>query len=162
MPELRSPHPDAASDAAPDVSPGTGTDSGRPRWWSPAMVGVGLAAGCGAILAIDPQDSGVPICWSQAFLDIDCPLCGGLRCTNALLRGDIAAALDHNVLAAVALPVIAVLWAVWLYRSIRGEEFRLPKPPVWVIGAATVAVVAFTVARNLDASGWIGWLGSTA
>ena len=111
---------------------------------------------------VDPRDSGVPICWSQGVFGIDCPLCGGLRCTNALLRGDLTAAADHNVLLAVALPVVAVVWAVWLYRSIRGQDLRLPRLPRWLIGAAAVVVVAFTVARNIDASGWIGWLGSTA
>ena len=155
MADLRAPHPET-------LEHGTAGDDARPRWWAPAMVGAGLAAGCGVILAVDPQDSGVPICWSQAFLGVDCPLCGGLRCTNALLRGDIAAALDHNVLAAAALPVLAVLWAVWLYRSIRGETFRLPRLPRWLIGVAAVLVVAFTVVRNIDASGWVGWLGSTA
>ena len=134
----------------------------HPLWRAPALVGAGIAAGCAAIALVDPQDSGVPICWSQGVLGIDCPLCGGLRCTNALLRGDLAAAADHNVLLAIALPVIAVVWAVWLYRSIRGERFRLPAVPHWLIGVAAVAIVAFTVVRNMDASGWIGWLGSTA
>lgn len=134
----------------------------RPLWRAPALIGAGVAAGCAAIAMVNPTDSGVPICWSQAAFGIDCPLCGGLRCTNALLRGDLAAAADHNVLLAVVLPVIAVLWAVWLYRSLRGESFRLPSVPRWVIGVAAVTVLAFSVARNLDASGWIGWLGSTA
>ena len=44
-----------------------------------------------AVIWANPTDSGVPICWSQAAFGIDCPLCGGLRCTNALLRGDLAA-----------------------------------------------------------------------
>lgn len=134
----------------------------RPLWRAPALIGAGVAAGCAAIAMVNPTDSGVPICWSQAAFGIDCPLCGGLRCTNALLRGDLAAAADHNVLLAVVLPVIAVLWAVWLYRSLRGESFRLPSVPRWMIGVAAVTVLAFSVARNLDASGWIGWLGSTA
>lgn len=131
-------------------------------WWSPAVVGAGIAVGCAAIAIVDPKDSGVPICWSQAALGIDCPLCGGLRCTNALLRGDIAAAADHNVLLAVALPVVAVLWVIWMIRSVRGERFTLPAVPRWLLTVAAVVVVAFTVTRNLDASGWIGWLGSTA
>ncbi len=148
---------------APATSPvASAADAGPPRWMAPALVGAGLAAGCGVILALDPQDSGVPICWSQGVFGIDCPLCGGLRCTNALLRGDLAAAADHNILLAVVLPVVAVLWAFWLYRSIRGESFRLPAVPRWLIGVAAAVVVAFTVARNVDATGWIGWLGSTA
>ena len=138
------------------------TEVARPLWWAPALVGAGVAAGCAAIAMVDPSDSGVPICWSQAVFGIDCPLCGGLRCTNALLRGDIAAAADHNVLLAVALPVITVIWAVWLYRSIRGERFRLPAPPKWLIGTGALLILAFTVARNVDSTGFIGWLASTA
>jgi len=146
----------------PDIVVDGPAQPDHPLWRAPALVGAGIAAGCAAIALVDPQDSGVPICWSQGVFGIDCPLCGGLRCTNALLRGDLAAAADHNVLLAIALPVIAVVWAVWLYRSIRGERFRLPAVPHWLIGVAAVAIVAFTVVRNMDASGWIGWLGSTA
>lgn len=145
-----------------DTAVDSPTEIAGPLWRTPALIGAGVAAGCAVVAVVNPTDSGVPICWSQGVFGIDCPLCGGLRCTNALLRGDLTAAADHNVLLAVALPVIAVLWAVWLYRSIKGERFRLPSPPKWLIGAAAILVLAFTVARNVDSSGWIGWLASTA
>ncbi len=90
---------------------------------------------------------------------IDCPLCGGLRATNALMRGDWFAAADHNVLVAVVLPVLAVLWAVWMVQSLRNRPFRLPAVPRPALYAGIAVLVAFTVLRNLDvSSGWIHWL----
>lgn len=136
-------------------------DAGRPRWQAPAIVGAAAAAGTAAIVAVNPTDTGVPICWSQSMLGIDCPLCGGLRCVNALARGDLVAAVDHNVLAAVALPVAALVWAWWMVRSLQDRPFRLPNVPVWALTLLAVLVAAFTIARNLDAGPAVEWLAST-
>lgn len=133
----------------------------RPRWVAPVATGAALACGCAAVALWNPGDGGTTVCWSKSVFGIDCPLCGGLRATNSLLRGDWLAAADHNVLVAVALPVLAVLWVVWLVRSLQDRPFRLPSVPgpVWV--GVAVLLVAFTVVRNLPAdSGWIHWLAS--
>lgn len=125
------------------------------------MTGGLVAAGCAAIAVIDPSDSGVSVCWSKSLLGIDCPLCGGLRATNSLLRGDWLAAADHNVLLAVALPVVAVVWLVWLVQTLRGGDLRLPRLPKPAWWAVLALLVVFTVVRNLPAdSGWIHWLAS--
>jgi len=125
----------------------------------PLATGAALAFGSALIAVADPSDTGTPICWSRSVFGIDCPLCGGLRATNAMVRGDWFAAADHNVLVAVVLPVLALLWAVWMVQSLRDRPFRLPAVPRPAIYAGIVALVAFTVLRNLDvASGWIHWL----
>ena len=43
------------------------------------------------------------VCPFKAVTGWDCPFCGGLRGTYALIHGDVATALDRNVL----LPVLA-------------------------------------------------------
>lgn len=133
-----------------------------PRWAAPAATGALLAGGCTAILLVDPADGGAPVCASQLLFGLDCPMCGGLRCVNAMLRGDVLAAADHNVLLAVALPVAAAVWVVWTVASMRGRALRWPRLPLWSPIVAGVLVAAFTVARNVDAGGWVGWLASTA
>ena len=92
---------------------------------------------------------------------MDCPLCGGLRATNALVRGQFGVAADHNVFVAVALPLVAVVWIAWIAAQMVGRPFRLPKVPNWLIGALAVAALAFTIARNMGGPPWVDWLAST-
>jgi hypothetical protein len=132
---------------------------------APVAVGAATVCGCAAIALIDPGDSGTAVCWSKSLFGVDCPLCGGLRCVNALVRGDWAAAADHNVLLAVALPLLAVAWAVWLVRSLRGRPApdwmrRLAHPSVAVGVAIGVFLLAFTVVRNVGGPEWAEWLNS--
>jgi Protein of unknown function (DUF2752) len=138
------------------------TGTAAPRWRTPLLAGVAAACGCVAIAVVDPTDSGVPICWSQAVFGVDCPLCGGLRATNSLMRGDLLAAADHNVFVAVGLPLVAVVWIAWVAAQLLGRPFRLPRVPRPVIAVLAVAVVTFTVARNYTSPGWIDWLGSSS
>ena len=124
-----------------------------------AAAGAGWSAGGGANSV---TDGGAPLCWSKGFLGVDCPFCGGLRCVNSLVRGDWLAAADHNVLLAVLLPAPAVLWVVWLVKSVRCEQFRLPplSRMAWV--GIVVFLVAFTVVRNVGGPAWPDWTNSGA
>ncbi|WP_298179379.1 DUF2752 domain-containing protein [Saccharomonospora sp.] len=62
---------------------------------------VAVALGTGALA--------IP-CWFQAATGLDCPFCGGSRALGALLEGDLAGALDHNLFAVVVLlPLVAVV-----------------------------------------------------
>ncbi|MFN7148933.1 MAG: DUF2752 domain-containing protein [Microthrixaceae bacterium] len=161
--------PSATDPSVDDVGPGTGDAAGTtfdphaehddadghdhgaaPDWRRGARVGGVVAVGAAAIALVNPRDSGVPVCWSQGVFGVDCPLCGGLRCVNSLARGDLIAAADHNLVLAVALPVVVVAWAVWMVWAVRGRRFSFPSVPRWVWTIAAVAVVAFTVARNMD------------
>jgi hypothetical protein len=113
-----------------------------------------------AVALVNPGDQGVPVCWSQAIFGVDCPFCGGLRCTNALLRGHLGEALDHNVVLAAALPVMGLLWVWWVARQWRGVTDPAPRVPRWLTVTAAVLLVAFTVVRNLGGPAWARWLHS--
>lgn len=108
----------------------------------------------------DPGDNGVPLCWSRSVFGVDCPFCGGLRATNALLRGHFGAALDHNVILAVVLPVTVLMWVWWLSRQWRGTATEAVKVPRWISASAVILLVAFGIARNLRGSTWTRWLNS--
>lgn len=122
----------------------------------------GLLAGAAAvgIAVLNPTDSGVTICASQRLFGIDCPFCGGLRCVNSLMRGDFAAAADHNVVLAIGLPIVAITWVAWFVAQATGRDIKISEPPNWVIGIVAVFMVAFTVIRNVNGPAWVTWLGS--
>lgn len=140
----------------------------RRRWVAPLVVGAAGACACAAVAVWNPGDGGTPVCWSQGVLGVDCPFCGGLRAANSLLRGDLAAALDHNVLLAVAMPLLALAWLVWLVRSLQDRPFpdrlrRILHPPTPVLVGLGVLLLGFAVVRNLDGGpAWVTWLHSTA
>lgn len=135
----------------------------RPRAWVvPGAVGAAMALATLGVASADPTDSGPVICLSRSLFDLDCPLCGGLRCVDALARGDLLAAADHNVVLAVVLPLLVGAWVWWLIAALRRRALHLPRVPhaVWI--ACCVALVAFTVVRNLGDVGWIGWLAASS
>lgn len=94
------------------------------------------------------------MCPFHAATGLWCPLCGGLRMSNALIQGDLGAAFALNPLLVVTLGAASVLWLsdrvlgrtrLWnLIRSARAQR----------IGAVVLAV--FTLARNLPGFTWLG------
>ena len=119
-----------------------------------------LGAVTAYVAAVDPSEAGVwPPCPSRVLLGIDCPGCGGLRGTHDLLRGDVVAAMDHNLLVPVILAVAGLALALWLLPLV-GRPARRLAPPRWLATAAVVVVTAFTVLRNLPVPA-LEWLGSS-
>lgn len=114
-----------------------------------ASIGIGIVA---------PDDYGTPICPSAAYFGVDCPLCGGTRAVGQFMRGNVMAALDHNVLVGVWLPVAIVGWIYWTIASLRGRSIKWPSMSVRQGIALVVFLVAFTVVRNLDVAEWTRWL----
>jgi hypothetical protein len=109
----------------------------------------GFAAFTGYVYLMDPDKGGVyPQCPSRVLLGIDCPACGGLRGTNALLHGRVREALDHNLLLPLLLTAIAVGLGSWMLPLVGRPERQL-RVPRWLLVTLAVVVVAFTVARNL-------------
>lgn len=123
-----------------------------PAHLAPALVAVGAAAGCAVLAAHDPADGGYPTCPTRALTGLDCPGCGALRGMHRLLSGDVLGALGYNALMVLALPFLVAAYLVWALRSAGvpvsvGGDGRVPA------GAVLVAVVLFTIARNLPVAG---------
>ncbi len=120
----------------------------------------GAVVGLAYIGVVDPNQPGhYPLCPLRALFGIDCPGCGLLRGTHDLVTGNVAGALDNNLLLLVFVPVLAVLWVRWLRRSWRGsrpavtyEQFR--RSNALMVGAL-VFVLIFGVVRN-----FVPYLGS--
>lgn len=117
---------------------------------------LGRAGGLASVAAVtayvglvDPSSDGVyPLCPSRSLFGIDCPACGGLRGTHDLLRGDIAGALDHNLLLPLLLVIYGVAIGLWL-RPLIGRAVRPVRVPRWVITTGIAVAVGFTVLRNI-------------
>jgi hypothetical protein len=125
----------------------------RRRLLAPLAAGAAALAGCVLVFAIDPNEPGhYPVCPTRAILGIDCPGCGLMRGTHDLLHGNIAGAVDHNLLIPVLLPLVLLLWLGWLKRASTGirpavtrARFRR-RNRLLVIGL--VILLAFGIVRN--------------
>ncbi len=131
-----------------------------PRWVAPVAVGVVVLAGCVALAVADPARRAElsPGCPFRTLTGLDCPGCGGTRAVYALLQGDPARAVDHNVLTLLLLPVLVWGWVGWLAATLgwRRDTPQIRPRLAWMIAGS---VVVFWIARNLA---WTSWLGSTA
>ena len=134
---------------------------GRRRRLLPPMAALaGTVAGLGYLAAVDPNQPGhYPLCPTRALFGVDCPGCGLMRGTHDLVTGNLAGALDHNVLIVGIVPLAVVLWLRWFGRSWRGEtpnvtyaQFRR-RNAVMIVGL--VLVLIFGVVRN-----FVPYLGS--
>jgi hypothetical protein len=110
------------------------------------------AAGAGLLgVALVLHDPHRPLSWGvcplYAMTGLYCPLCGGLRATSDLVRGDLTGAVAMNPLWVLLAGPLTVVWADWLVRRWRDRPARAVPAAV---GWATLAVVlGFGVARNL-------------
>ncbi len=139
----------------------------RRRWRrmiAPIVTIVGLLAATAYVRQIDPNIAGhYPGCPTQVFLGIDCPGCGGLRATHALAEGNVAEAVDQNLLVVILLPLVVVLLVAWLWRAWRGElsdpASMTPRQRRWsqlVPIILLIGMVVFTLVRNLTPYGASG------
>lgn len=114
-----------------------------------ASLAVGAVAGCALLAVVDPSEPGrYPVCPTAALLGLDCPACGTLRGVHALARGRPLAALDHNVLLAVAVPVALLVW--WqLVRRAAGRPAAEPSWPRWATPVAIFVAAVFGIVRNV-------------
>lgn len=136
---------------------------GRPRsrrLLGPLATLAGTVVALGYLAAVDPNEPGhYPLCPTRALLGVDCPGCGLMRGTHDLVTGNVPAALDHNVLLVVIVPLAAFLWVRWLRHAWRGstpavtrDQFRR-RNVLMIIGL--VVLLAFGVVRN-----FVPYLGS--
>ncbi|MFY9330663.1 MAG: DUF2752 domain-containing protein [Candidatus Nanopelagicales bacterium] len=134
------------------------------RLLPPVATLIGLLLATMYVRQVNPNVPGhYPGCPTQVFLGIDCPGCGGLRATHSLAQGDVVAALDHNLLVVVLVPVVLVMLGAWLLRAWRGivtdtatmspSQKRVQQlVPIVLL----VAMALFTLIRNLTPYGASG------
>lgn len=142
-----------------DFQPYLGESSPRTRRLIAVGAALALGGACVYTFLVDPNTSSAyPQCPLKAVTNIDCPGCGGLRATHALLHGDLIGAADHNVLALILLPLMAFMFARWflVQFDVTVPKIRWPRPFVWI---TPLVLVAFTVGRNLPVP-VLSWLNS--
>lgn len=128
----------------------------RQRLAGPVVAGAAAAAAAGFFLVVDPNQPGhLPGCPFRALTGWDCPGCGSMRALHSLVHADVAAALDHNLLTTLAVPVLLLGWLAWLRRSVvgRAATFVLDGR---VVQAVAVLFVVFAVVRNLPGVPFLG------
>lgn len=116
----------------------------RQRRYVAAGTAAVLGGALGYVALVDPHNANsvYPQCPFKWLTGWNCPFCGGLRMTHDLLHGDLSAAVHDNVFLLVGIPMLAG----WLLVRHRQGRPAL-STPAWL--AAVVAVIAWTVLRNL-------------
>ena len=117
----------------------------------PLAIGLGFVSILGVLFFINPATSGVFLgCPSRTFFGVDCPACGGLRGTYSLLHGDIASAINYNVLLLGVYPMLVSLWCLWVLKVWKQRDlFVIFQPYSRVIVVAGVFIlISFTIVRN--------------
>src|SRR5512147_2498651 len=128
-------HQPAEDTAASGLSsPAPSAPAARVWRWVP----LGAAVGALGVVAVrDPNQAGsYGFCPLHALTGLDCPFCGGLRGTHALLHGDVSTALDHNLLLPLYLGVLVAV-GVMAFRGTRPGAFddvRRGRGRFWVWG----------------------------
>ncbi len=122
----------------------------------PLVIGASALAVVGMLAVVDPSEPGhYPLCPFKALTGLDCPGCGTLRGIHDLSTGNLTGALDHNVLAVLAVPLLVWAWLGWARRSYQGLARPAPHPrwiPLTVLGV----VLGWWLVRNLPGMPFLG------
>jgi hypothetical protein len=89
------------------------------------------------------------LCPIRAWFGIDCPLCGGLRMTGSLLRGDIPAAVHYNAVVFAFLVLCGWSVVAWAVGRRRGAAVRTWQHWRWTPAVSGVVFAVWFVVRNL-------------
>lgn len=120
------------------------------KYAGPISVAAATTLALGYLYAVDPNEPGhYPACPTKALTGWDCPLCGGLRCTHALVNGDLAGAVNHNAFITVVLfPLALIAFGVWIWRIARPTA-RPVTAPAWLMPSLLATMIVFSVVRNI-------------
>lgn len=122
----------------------------------PLLTGAGALAMCVAINVHDPNNPGSwGTCPFLALTGYTCPGCGMLRATRALFHGDVDTALGRNPLIFVVLPLLAVVWIMWMRSAWSGRAVKRALP-LWLSYLIFGALVAFGILRNVPGFAFLG------
>jgi hypothetical protein len=111
--------------------------------WRDRSMAAAPLLGVAALLAIKPTDKGPTICPIALLTGVACPGCGMTRAAAALLRGDVALALDYHPLIPLIAGVAFAGWAWWMLRRsgrVKPIPHRVVNLGLIGIGVSLVAV----------------------
>ncbi len=91
----------------------------------------------------------LPGCGFRRMTGLYCPGCGGTRCTDHLLHGDLPGALAMNPLVVFLFSVAAAVLGIAVVREWQGRRDALPQIPAWLAWLVTGCVITFALTRNL-------------
>lgn len=118
------------------------------KTWGACLVGLAVVTGALTLFLFDPARVPIyPRCVFHQLTGLNCPGCGMLRASHALLHGDVFAALRFNAFLVLSVLLFAALGAVTLWRRWQGRPGLQIKPVWWWIYLAALGV--FAVARDL-------------
>lgn len=90
-----------------------------------------------------------PTCPMHDFLHIYCPLCGGTRAVDALIRFRLVEALRcHPIVVLFCAAVLVYDAAVWV-RLLRRKQPLLPRVPMWAVWTTLGLFAGYWILRNL-------------
>lgn len=126
------------------------------RMVPPAAVAGGLAAATLALHLRDPHDQNSWGICPTAAMGFSCPGCGGLRAVNDLGNLQVGAAASSNLLFVLSLPFIAYVFVRWAHGRWTDRRWNPSDRAVNTSAIIlAVAMVVFTVLRNLPAGSWL-------
>ena len=96
---------------------------------------------------VDLLPKGMSGCILHDYLFLYCPLCGGTRAIEALLRFDLLAAVSHNALVVLCFALFLVVDAIAWVRFAK-RRYPLIRIPTWGWIALAVSLVGFGILRN--------------
>lgn len=126
-----------------------------PVFFAAVVLGATVIGAGAMVFFFNPSTHGFyPTCLFHALTGLYCPGCGGTRALYALLHGHFRLALKDNALFMLALAVVAVWSArfVWLKSRSRPAAFNVPPKVLWM---SLVLALVFTVVRNLPGFEWL-------
>jgi len=127
------------------------------RWWLKWAAGAAvIVAGLAVIYAFNPSEGYrlYPPCVLHEVTGLDCPGCGTGRATYDLVHGRPLAALRHNPMLVLFVPILAFLVVDQLRRDLTGRPLPRIRWPWWVWAALPIVVIAFFVLRNVPGWPW--------
>lgn len=123
----------------------------------PAAYAVGVGAAT-LLVRRTGGDLGLPVCVFHSVTGLACPFCGGMRAVAALTHGDLLAALSLNMPVVLGLAAAVVFWATQVVAATAGRRPRHPDLSLRLLGVLALALLVFTVWRNVPALPGALWL----